>query len=140
MNIKGKKTKKQVNEQKSVVNILSKDEISKKIEAVEKDLKASTWRELETNGKFAKNDKLSFISEDLPIALHFTESKPDKGMEPVNDLCQGISLFTRRSLCLPYPYLFVLKRKRGFFQLPDFPAGIDVKAGHQFHAGDSDSC
>lgn len=48
------KRKKQVNVQKSVENILSKDEISKKIEAVEKELKASTWRELETNGKFAK--------------------------------------------------------------------------------------
>lgn len=67
MNVKAKKTKKQVNVQKSVVNILSKDEISKKIEAVKKDLKASTWRELETNGKFDKNDKLSFISEEMLI-------------------------------------------------------------------------
>ena len=30
-------------------------------------LKASTWRELETKGKFEKNDKLSFISEEMLI-------------------------------------------------------------------------
>ena len=28
---------------------------------------ASTWRELETDGKFDKNDKLSFISDDMLI-------------------------------------------------------------------------
>ena len=67
MNIKAKKTKKQVNEQNSVVNILSNDEISKKIQAVENELKASTWRELETEGKFAKNDKISFISDEMLI-------------------------------------------------------------------------
>lgn len=67
MNVKCKKTKKQVNVQNSVVNILANDEISKKIEAVEKNLKASTWRELETNGKFTKNDKLSFISDEMLI-------------------------------------------------------------------------
>jgi transposase len=67
MNIKGKKTKKQVKVQNSVVNILTNDEISKKIEAVEKNLKASTWRELEINGKFTKNDKLSFISDEMLI-------------------------------------------------------------------------
>ncbi|MDD4593347.1 MAG: IS110 family transposase [Parabacteroides sp.] len=31
------------------------------------DLKSYTWRELETGGKFSKNDKLSFISEDMLI-------------------------------------------------------------------------
>ena len=32
-----------------------------------KGLKASTWRELETKGKFDKNEKLSFISDDMLI-------------------------------------------------------------------------
>ena len=32
-----------------------------------KDLKSSTWRELETNGKFTKNDKLTFISDEMLI-------------------------------------------------------------------------
>lgn len=50
-----------------VINLLSEEEINKKIELVEKNLKSSTWRELETNGKFAKNDKLSFISDDMLI-------------------------------------------------------------------------
>ncbi|WP_054743943.1 hypothetical protein [Cellulosilyticum ruminicola] len=30
-------------------------------------LKASTWHELETKGKFTKNEKLSFISDDMLI-------------------------------------------------------------------------
>lgn len=32
-----------------------------------KELKSSTWRELETNGKFTKNDKLTFISDEMLI-------------------------------------------------------------------------
>ena len=31
-------------------------------EAIFKNLKSYTWRDLETNGKFSKNDKLSFIA------------------------------------------------------------------------------
>ena len=46
---------------------LSKEELCKRIEDVEKELKSYTWRELETNGKFAKNDKLSFIKDDMLI-------------------------------------------------------------------------
>ena len=30
-------------------------------------LKAHTWRELETKGKFTKNDKISFITDDMLI-------------------------------------------------------------------------
>ena len=58
MNSKARKTKKQVRVDNPVINLLSEEEINKKIELVEKNLKSSTWRELETNGKFAKNDKL----------------------------------------------------------------------------------
>ncbi len=50
-----------------MVNVLSTKEINNKIEAVERELKASIWRELEANGKFVKNDKLSFISDEMFI-------------------------------------------------------------------------
>ncbi|MDW7661996.1 MAG: IS110 family transposase, partial [Bacillota bacterium] len=67
MNVKGKKEKKQVNPQNFAGNLLSDDEIIKRIKIVEKELKASTWRELETKGKFVKNDKISFISDEMLI-------------------------------------------------------------------------
>ena len=35
---------------------------------IKKELRSYTWRDLETNGKFAKNDKLSFITDDMFIA------------------------------------------------------------------------
>lgn len=63
MNIKAKKAKVQPLSKKSVINILSQYEIKKKVQVIEQELKASTWRELETKGKFEKNDKLSFISD-----------------------------------------------------------------------------
>lgn len=34
---------------------------------VEKELRSYTWRELEINGEFAENDKLSFINDDMLI-------------------------------------------------------------------------
>lgn len=34
---------------------------------IKSNLTASTWRELETKGKFDKNEKLSFISDDMLI-------------------------------------------------------------------------
>ena len=67
MNVKTRKTKKQVNVENQAINLLSKEELSKRIEGVEKELRSYTWRELETNGKFAKNDKLSFITDDMLI-------------------------------------------------------------------------
>lgn len=39
----------------------------KKAEVIKSNLTASTWRELETKGKFDKNEKLSFISDDMLI-------------------------------------------------------------------------
>ena len=54
MNVKTNKTKKQANVKNQAVNLLSKEELCKRIEGVEKELKSYTWRELETNGKFAK--------------------------------------------------------------------------------------
>ena len=67
MNVKTSKAKKQVNLDNQAINLLSKEELGKKVEVVEKELKSYTWRELETNGKFAKNDKLSFITDDMLI-------------------------------------------------------------------------
>ncbi len=51
MNVKTNKTKKQANVENQAVNLLSKEELCKRIEGVEKELKSYTWRELETNGK-----------------------------------------------------------------------------------------
>ena len=67
MNVKGKKGKKQEVLRKSGENILSNNEIAKRITAINDELKASTWRDLETNGQFAKNDKLTFINDDMLI-------------------------------------------------------------------------
>ena len=58
MNIKGSKKKNQV----LSVNIFEQQEIIAKADAIKAELKASTWHELETKGKFDKNDKLSFVS------------------------------------------------------------------------------
>ena len=63
MNVKCTKKK----NQGSTVNIFEKQEIIAKAEAVKANLKASTWHELETKGKFDKNDKLSFVSDDMLI-------------------------------------------------------------------------
>lgn len=57
MNVKARRTKKQVNVENQAINLLSKEELNKKIEVVEKELRFYTWRELETNGKFAKDDR-----------------------------------------------------------------------------------
>lgn len=63
MNVKGTKKK----NQDSTVNIFEQQKIIVKAEAIKNSLKASTWRELETKGKFDKNKKLSFISDDMLI-------------------------------------------------------------------------
>ena len=62
MNVKGTKKK----NQGSTVNIFEKQEIIAKAETIKINLKASTWHELETKGKFDKNEKLSFISDGTP--------------------------------------------------------------------------
>lgn len=67
MNGKSIKTKKQVRIDNSIVSVLSQEEIARRIAAIEGGMKASTWRSLETGGKFTKNEKLSFISDDMLI-------------------------------------------------------------------------
>lgn len=63
MNTKAKRTKKQVTQ----TNILEREELIKEADAIMRNLKAHTWRELETKGRFDKNAKLTFISEDMLI-------------------------------------------------------------------------
>jgi len=53
-----------------------------------KNLKAHTWRDLETAGKFSKNDKLSFISDDMLIVgcdigseTHYARAIDTRGRE-----------------------------------------------------------
>ena len=48
-------------------DIFENQELLKKAEVIRKNLTVSTWHELETNGKFDKNKKLSFISDDMLI-------------------------------------------------------------------------
>ena len=68
MNVKARRTKKQVNVENQAIKLLSKEELGRKIKVIKKELRSYTWRDLETNGKFAKNDKLSFITDDMLIA------------------------------------------------------------------------
>ena len=63
MNIKGTKKKNQVKK----VNIFEQQEMIAKAETLKESLKASTWHELETQGKFDKNKKLTFIDDDMLI-------------------------------------------------------------------------
>ena len=49
------------------MNIFEQQEIIAKADAIKAGLKASSWHELETKGKFDKNDKLSFVSDDMLI-------------------------------------------------------------------------
>ena len=63
MNLKGKKKKNQV----VTANIFEQQEFLKRAEVIRESLTASTWRELEANGKFDKNAKLSFINDDMLI-------------------------------------------------------------------------
>lgn len=46
-------------------NIFEEQELLKKAEVIRKNLTASTWHEMETKGKFDKNVKLSFVSDDV---------------------------------------------------------------------------
>ena len=63
MNCKAKQKRNQV----ITGNILNQETLVAKAEQIKNNLKSSTWHELETQGKFSKNDKLSFISDDMLI-------------------------------------------------------------------------
>ena len=112
MNIKAKKAKVQALSKKSVINVLSQDEIKKKVQVIEQELKASTWRELETKGKFEKNDKLSFISEEMLIVgcdigseTHYIRAIDTRGRE----LSKGAFEFSNSSEGFASAKAWVLK-------------------------------
>ena len=82
MNVKGTRRKNQV------VNIFEQQKMLAKAAEIRSSLKASTWHELETNGKFEKNDKLTFISDDMLILgcdigsdIHYARAIDTRGRE-----------------------------------------------------------
>lgn len=88
MNNKVKTTKNQANVKNSVINVLSQEELKKKADEILKGLKPSTWHNLETKGKFTRNDKLTFISEDMLILgcdigseTHYIRAVDSRGRE-----------------------------------------------------------
>ena len=64
MNSKTKRANNQVN---SVMNIQEQREMVEKANRILSEMRSFTWRDLETQGKFSKNEKLSFISDDMLI-------------------------------------------------------------------------
>lgn len=92
MNSKVKKAKKQAVINNSAKYILSKEELARRIAVIQEGMEASTWRELETNGKFTKNDKLTFISDDMLILgcdigseMHYVRAIDSRGRELSQD-------------------------------------------------------
>lgn len=92
MNVKSNKSKKQAVINGSPVNVLSKEERDRRISEIQESLKASTWKDLETRGKFSKNEKLSFISDDMLIVgcdvgseSHFVRAIDTRGRELSRD-------------------------------------------------------
>ena len=84
MNFKGKQKKNQV----TMVNLFEQKELVAKAESIKSNLKASIWHEVETKGKFDKNEKLSFISDDMLILgcdigseTHFVRAIDSRGRE-----------------------------------------------------------
>lgn len=64
---KSMKSKKKKNNAKKQVLSQYDEDVLQKADEILKNLKAQTWHTLETNGKFSKNEKLSFISDDMLI-------------------------------------------------------------------------
>lgn len=67
MNVKSRKAKTQGLIDNEVRNVLSGEEKDRRIKALQESMKASTWKDLETGKKFTKNEKLTFISDDMLI-------------------------------------------------------------------------
>lgn len=87
MNVKGKKKKNQV----VAANIFEQQELIAKVEEIKNSLKALTWHELETKGKFDKNEKLTFISDDMLILgcdvgseTHYVRAVDTRGVSSVS--------------------------------------------------------
>ena len=88
MNGNRKREKKQAAINNSSANVFQQEEIRKKISEIQTEMKAYTWRELETRGKFDKNAKISFISDDMLILgcdigsdTHYARAIDSRGRE-----------------------------------------------------------
>ena len=91
MNVKGNNEKKQAKvyeSENNVVSILSQKEMMDRAEAIRGGLTAWTWKDLETHGKFDKNKKLSFVSDDMLIVgcdigsdTHYVRAIDTRGRE-----------------------------------------------------------
>ena len=84
MNSKCKQKKNQVLN----LNLFEKQELINKVEELKHEITASTWHELETKGKFTKDDKISFISDDMLIVgcdigseVHYVRAIDVRGRE-----------------------------------------------------------
>lgn len=84
MNSKGSRRKNQA----QITNVFEQQQLMAKAEEVRNSLKSHTWHDLETAGKFDKNQKLSFISEDMLIVgcdigseMHYVRAIDIRGRE-----------------------------------------------------------
>lgn len=92
MNVKSRKAKTQGLIYNSVRNVLSEEEQNRRIKALQESMKAFTWKDLETDRKFTKNDKLTFISDDMLILgcdigseTHYVRAIDTRGRELSNE-------------------------------------------------------
>ena len=91
MKLRAKAKKNQVVNEESTTR-LSCEEIAERIASVEATLKARTWCDLEIHGKFGKEQKISFISDDMLIVgcdigseSHFIRAIDTRGRELSRD-------------------------------------------------------
>ena len=70
------------------LNVIDSFEFQKKADEIMANLKSQTWKDLETCGKFKKNDKLSFITDDMLIVgcdigseTHYIRAVDSRGRE-----------------------------------------------------------
>lgn len=87
MKLRAKAKKNQEANEKSTTR-LSREEIAERIASVEAGMKARTWCDLEIHGKFGKEQKISFISDDMLIVgcdigseSHFIRAIDTRGRE-----------------------------------------------------------
>lgn len=85
MNGKTNAARKQV---KSEISIFERDDVIRKAEEIRKKLESRTWRELETAGRFKKDEKLSFVTDDMLIVgcdigseIHYIRAIDTRGRE-----------------------------------------------------------
>lgn len=88
MNNKRKATKNQVKNKVSAFAPLSNEAVEQNIKELQEKLRAWTWQDLETHGKFRKNDKLSFIDDetlvvgcDVGSEVHYVRAIDSRGRE-----------------------------------------------------------